>query len=65
MAQIKSDHFSGDIRFQQSHGGRVPKRVRGDGLLLELGGLSRGAGHQVPELIGRARATELLAEAIG
>ena len=65
VAEVKSDHFRRDIRFQQSHRGSVPKGMRRDATLLEGGKFSGGVIDEPLKLIGRTRAAKPLAEAIG
>jgi len=65
VAEIKSNHFCGDIGFQQSHGGPVSERMGRDAALLKRWNLGRRALDELLKLIGCTRPGEPLAEAIG
>lgn len=56
MAEVKCNHFSGNVCFQQSHRGSVPKGMRRDVTLLEGGNFCGSAIDKPLKLIGRTRA---------
>ena len=64
MPQVKGNHLSGHIRFQQGHSGRVSKGMGGDAALLEERHLRRGAVDQLLKLVSGTRSGEALAEAV-
>src|SRR5207249_10234975 len=65
VAEVKGNYFCGDIRFQQGHCRRVPKRMRGDMTLLERWQLGGGTLDQSLELVSGPRTAEPLADAVG
>ena len=65
VAEVKSNNFRGDVGFQQSHRGAVPKGMGLDATLLEGGNFCGGTMDEPLKLIGRTSAAKPLAESIG